>query len=51
MVNAENVQNRGVQVAYMNRILSNMIAKLIGCPVGQPDLVPPPAIHMVKACG
>ena len=52
VVDTQALQDRGVQVADMNRILDDIVAEIVGGAVEMiPGLIPPPAIQMVKQRG
>ena len=51
MVNAQAVQDGGLQVVDVDRIFEDVVAVVVGLAEGMPGLMPPPAIHMVKQRG
>ena len=48
VVEAEQVQDRGVQVVHVDAVLDGAEAELVGGAVDVPPFTPPPASHMVK---
>ncbi len=51
MVDAEAVQDRGVKVVNMHRILCNVVAVVVGSPIGEAGVDAAPAIHSEKQRG
>jgi hypothetical protein len=50
VVDAKQVQKRGLKVAYVNRVLDDVVGKLVGFHARR-HLTPPPAIQKVKQRG
>ena len=48
VVEAQQVEQRGVQVVYADAVLYGAEAELVGGSVCHPPRMPPPASHMVK---
>ena len=52
VIDAEAVQNGGLQIVDMNRVCDRVVAVIVGfSPCTMPGLMPPPAIHIVKQRG
>ena len=52
VVDAEAVQDRGLQVVHVDRLIHDVVAVVVGFAVdADPRLMPPPAIHIVKQRG
>ncbi len=49
MVHAQQVQDRGVKIIHVHRVLRDGVAQIIGLTVVLPPLIPPPAIQAQKA--
>ena len=48
VVDAEQVQHRGVQVVDVDDVLDGVVAELVGAPWVMPPLMPPPASQIEK---
>lgn len=51
VVDVQQVQDRGVQMANRNTVFDGLVAKPIGRPIVESSLDSPPDIQVVKACG
>ncbi len=48
-VDPEQVEDRGLDVADVDRVLGHVVADVVGLSEGLAPLIPPPAIIIVKA--
>ena len=48
MIEAETMENRGLQIIHMNRIFDHIHSEIVGLAYGHAGLDPPPAAHIVK---
>jgi len=48
VVEAEQVQDRGVQIGRRGAVDEGAVAEVVGRSVGLPPLIPPPASQMLK---
>ena len=51
VVDPQEVEDGGVQVVDVDRVLDDVVGEVVGLAVGDPRLMPPPAIQMVKQRG
>ena len=51
VIDAHKLENGCLQIMNVNRVLGHVESSSSVFPKEMPGLLPPPAIHMVKACG